>query len=113
MPNVVTIGTVPTGVTYSFMVLPATSGTGNLDCSTCIACGQHTSLVFDGYGTGWCISVNPNGAGASVPDTHYARPGKFHADCAGEYCVDVQILPCAGGSVKYHELRCLYCGCGE
>jgi hypothetical protein len=113
VPDNFTTGSVPIGVTHSFMVNAATSGNGKPDCATCEACTQGASLIFDGYGTGWCVSVDVNGSGYSVPTTSYARPGKLHADCDGEFCTGVEIKPCGGGSPVYTQIRCLYCGCGE
>ena len=107
-------GSVPVGVTYSFAVWNLASGDGKHDCSTCQACEASTSLIVDCYGTGWCVTVNTNGAGWTSPEPRFSRPGKLHADCADNFCVHVRILRCDDENVvAYDHLRCLTCGCGE
>lgn len=112
--NTSTTGTVPTGVTYSFLVLPESDGNAeDTACATCQACLQEASLIFNSNGTPWCIRVDVNGIGSTVPLKHYSRPGTLHADCDTSFCVYNQIVDCQTGDVtQFTELRCLNCGCG-
>ena len=117
MPSQTQGGTKPAGVTFSILwVLPPTPGTGTENCSsTCTPCSMQGSVIFNGNGTGWCVTVD-TGAGPTIPLPQYARPGKLTANCDNNSCVYVQIVNCQWGGTgapQYYELHCINCGCGN
>ncbi len=111
VPNETSAGTPPAGVSYGVILGMPIDGSGTTICATCTPCSVPAIITFNGYDTGWCVTIDLGG-GPSQPLPRYSRPGALKALCDGAFCVQFTIVNCqTGGGGVFQDLVCLYCGC--
>ncbi len=105
-------GTLPPGVFLDVDCEVPSNGVGyDPGCSTCTACKMKVTVSFNGFGGGYCISVD-TGTGWNTPIGLYARPGRLVTNCNAVpsfFSIRVglcNLMPATGEFQWDHVLNC-------